>query len=272
VLIPSSYSALAALQAGAVGDATTMGLAIERSGRVVLPEWRVEGQRLRPLAQWQLKALEDPDPNGADFGFVNLTEDGDEFMRRQQLAAHAGQDTIQFAFALVARSMRKPISYDARRKQLMVGATAIPLDSEDMLRINFVGPPGTFPCATLYQLLRAARQRQPMSGLRGAIAIIGSIGRGGQDMHNIPFNNRYADYFHRRGGGLMSGPELHANIVATLQDSAFIQTPCGFRHCPGCSFSERSSAWRSSAWGFSRDFCWPWAITLVGKRSRSANL
>ncbi len=55
--------------------------------------------------------------------------------------------------------------------------------------------------------------------------IIGSIGTTGQDVHNTPYSNRYADYGYRAGGGLMSGPEVHANIVATLHDRAFITTP-----------------------------------------------
>ena len=59
---PESYSSLPALQAGAEGDATPLGLAIERSGKVVLPEWQVEDQTLRPLVQWQLKALGDAAP------------------------------------------------------------------------------------------------------------------------------------------------------------------------------------------------------------------
>jgi len=227
ILIPQSYSTLAALQAGAEGDATTMGPAIERSGKVVLPEWRVEGQTLRPLLQWQLKALGDPDPNGTDFGLVNLTEDGDQFVRRQQLAARAGQDSViyQFAIALVARSRQTPISWDTGRKQLRLGGEAIPLDADQMLRINFVGPPGTFPATTLSQVLTAARLRESMPGVRGAIVIIGSMGTGGQDVHNTPYSNRYADYLHRLGDGLMSGPELPANAIATLQDRAFITTP-----------------------------------------------
>jgi CHASE2 domain-containing sensor protein len=227
VLIPQSYSSLPALQAGAEGDATTLGLAIERSGKVVLPEWRVEGATLRPLVQWQLKSLGDPDPDGTDIGLVNLTEDGDQFVRRQQLAARTGEDTMSylFALALVARSRQTPVSWDPERKQLRLGGQAIPLDRDQMLRINFVGPPGAFPTTKLSQVLEAARRGQALPGIHGAIVIIGSVGAAGQDVQNTPYSNRYADYLHRLGGGLMSGPELHANTIATLQDRAFITTP-----------------------------------------------
>jgi adenylate cyclase len=227
VLIPESYSSLAALQKGAQGDSTKMGFAIDRSDKVVLPEWRVEGKSLRPLFQWQLKSLRDSDPTSTDFGLVNLTEDGDQFVRRQQLAVRDENDSLSyvFALALVAKSRGAPISWDSARKRLRLGDDVIPLDRDQMLRLNFVGPPGTFPATALSQVLKAAAQRQPMPSVRGAIVIIGSLGSAGQDVHNTPYSNRYADYFHRLDGGLMSGPELHANAVATIQDRAFITTP-----------------------------------------------
>jgi adenylate cyclase len=227
ILIPQSYSTLPALQAGAPGDATKMGTAIERSGKVVLPIWQVEGQTLKPLIQWQLKAIENPGPNGTDYGLVNLTEDGDQFVRRQQLAVtdENGALNSQFALALAARSREVPISWDTARKQLRIGGDVIPLDRDQMLRVNFVGPPGTFPTTTVSQLLKAARERQAMPSAHGSIVIVGSLGTAGQDVHNTPYSNRYADYLHRLDSGLMSGPELHANTVATIQDRAFITTP-----------------------------------------------
>jgi adenylate cyclase len=204
-----------------------MGTAIEQAGAVVLPEWQVEGRLVRPLVQWQLKALGAPDPLGTDFGLVNLTEDGDQFVRRQQLAVRRGEETVgyQFALALVSKAVRTPVSWDPGRQHLFLGREAIPLAANQMLRINFVGPPGTVPTLSLSRMLDAARSRQPMPQVRGAIVIIGSTGPGGQDVHNTPYSNRYADYLHRKGGGLMSGPEVHANIVATLYDRAFITTP-----------------------------------------------
>jgi adenylate cyclase len=217
---------LPALKAGGAGDATTMGLAIERSGAVVLPEWHVEDQTLRPLFQWQLKTLNDPDPTGTDFGLVNITEDDDQFARRQQLVAKDGSDVaVYFALALLARSRRAAISWDPVRKELSVGGEVIALDHEQKLRINFVGPPGSFRTISLSEVLKGARERRGLPMARGAIVIIGSVGQGGQDVHNTPYSNRYADYLHRTGGGLMSGPELHANIIATLHDRAFITTP-----------------------------------------------
>jgi class 3 adenylate cyclase/CHASE2 domain-containing sensor protein len=227
LLIPESYTTLPVLQAGGEGDATTMGAAIKRAASVVLPESWVEDRTLRPLLQWQWGALTEPDALGTDFGLVNLTEDGDQFVRRQQLAVRTreGAITYQFALALLARARRTPVSWDPALQQLALGGEAIPLDKDQMMRINFVGPPGTFPVIPLSRMLEAVRQRQTTPGVRGAIVIIGSTGPGGQDLHNTPYSNRYADYLHRTGGGLMAGPEVHANVLATLHDRAFIITP-----------------------------------------------
>ena len=131
----------------------------------------------------------------------------------------------QFALSLVSKARQTPVSWNSERGQLLLGGEAIPLDADQKMRINFVGPPGTVPTISFSRLLEAARSRQPMAEFRGAIVIIGSIGAAGQDVHNTPYSNRYADYLHRMGGGLMSGPEIHANIIATLHDRAFITTP-----------------------------------------------
>ena len=56
------------------------------NGRLTVDRW--------PLFQWQMKALDDPDPDGTDFGMVNLTEDGDQFVRRQQLAIRTGRRDV----------------------------------------------------------------------------------------------------------------------------------------------------------------------------------
>jgi class 3 adenylate cyclase/CHASE2 domain-containing sensor protein len=227
ILIPDTYSTLAALQRGGPGDATTMGEAIKRAGKVVLPVWQVAGKTLRPLAQWQLKALGEEMQDPTDFGFVNLTEDGDQFVRRQQLAVAtvAEKPGFGFALALLAKSRGVPISWDPARAELELDGDAIPLDRDQMLRINFAGPPGTFPTISLSEVLKAARARQSVPQARGAIVIIGSVAQAGQDVQNTPYSNRYADYLHRLGAGLMSGPELHANVIATVHDRAFIATP-----------------------------------------------
>src|SRR5207249_1771888 len=136
---------------------TLLGKAIQDAGNVVLPQWDVGGRRLRPVLQWQAKHLNDPGP--ADFGLVNLTEDDDFFTRRQQLLikdAEAMRAQPQFALALAAtaRSWR----FQWTEAGLMLQGARVPLDAEQKLRINYVGPPGAFKVVPLHDVLQAARK------------------------------------------------------------------------------------------------------------------
>src|SRR5207248_3020252 len=105
---------------GAAGDARPMGLAVAEAGNVVLAEWWDQEAKalLLPLLQWRLKAETDPGPT--DLGFVNLTEDDDQFVRRQTLLLRVRQDDRdraepQFALALFAASRGEEISWDDAR-------------------------------------------------------------------------------------------------------------------------------------------------------------
>src|SRR5208282_1659295 len=81
LFIPEKLSRLPGLEeAGSPGEARKLGQAIADAGNVVLPQWRVEDHWQRPVLQWRLKSLLDPDP--LDLAFVNLTEDDDQFVRR----------------------------------------------------------------------------------------------------------------------------------------------------------------------------------------------
>lgn len=82
-----------------------MGEAVRDAGNVVLPELRDGKDRWqRPLLQWQLKALNPELGEPTDLAFVNLTEDDDQFVRRQQLLSTDGKRaSMHFALALQAR-------------------------------------------------------------------------------------------------------------------------------------------------------------------------
>jgi adenylate cyclase len=119
-----------------------------------------------------------------------------------------------------------------------VGGRRVPLDAQQRLRINFVGPPDSFPLVPFHEFLDAARHgRRPPVDVRGAVVIVGVTGRSLQDYHPTPYANKVS---HRvfnvinpvslflRGGaepGLMSGPEFHANVLATLADGRYLYTP-----------------------------------------------
>ena len=79
--------------------------------------------------------------------------------------------------------------------------------------ISFAGPPGTIPRLSFRRLLgpRAETDSQ-IEGLKGKVVIVGSELTGQQDIALTP----YARSFFSFSAGMMSGAELHANIVETL--------------------------------------------------------
>jgi adenylate cyclase len=225
LIAPESLMELADLQAGRPGDVTKLGQAILEAGNVVLAQWKLEGRWLRPLPQWRLKALTNPEPT--DLGFVNLTEDDDQFLRRQQLYIRDGdQGHLSFALALFGRASGGEVQWDGQK--LWIGEQSVPLDSEQKLRVNFIGPPGSVPFLAFRDVLAAARMGRPLSmNLRDTIVIIGATARSEQDVHATPYANNYWRTFFTDSPGLLSGTELQANIVATLQDAAYI-VPLGW--------------------------------------------
>jgi len=223
LILPQSYADLPELQAGAVGDSGRMGQAILDAGNVVLPEMRVQDRWLSTLPQWRLKSFLAPDAK--DIGFANWTEDGDHFLRRQQLVINEkGQQRLQFALALVARARGWEAEWTEDGLQL--GGMPVLLDGEQRLRINYVGPPGSFPEVSLGAVLAAARKGAPLPvDVAGAIVIVGATSRDQQDFHATPFSNSYWLSMYGGPEGLMSGSEIHANIAATLLDRAFLRSP-----------------------------------------------
>jgi adenylate cyclase len=219
-MIPEVLRDMPELQEGKVGDASALGAAINRAGNVVLPRWKLGGGWRDTLPQWRYKTLERPEPN--DMGFVNLSSDPDHFIRRQELfGADDGEMHMHFALALYARSRSSHVDWNEGR--LTVGDRTIRLDPDQTMRINYVGPPGSFPTVSFRDVLAAAKQqRQLPVNFRNAIVIIGSVGEGTQDAHAVPFSNNYWRSRYAATPGLMSGPEVHANIVSTIADGAFI--------------------------------------------------
>jgi CHASE2 domain-containing sensor protein len=208
---------------GGAGDPSTLGRAVDQAENVVLPQYWVDGAWQRPPPQWLIKWRLKPEPT--DLGFVNFTDDRAS-VRRQQLLIRDGDEMVpQFALALYARAWGKTFDWDDDRARLQVGGDPIPLDSEQMLRINFVGPVGTFKTLSFRDVLGVAEGRRPpgdeLTRVKGAVVLIGDTTPDHQDYHKTPFAGSPL----AQDTGLMSGMEIHAHILATLADRAFLTTP-----------------------------------------------
>ena len=79
--------------------------------------------------------------------------------------------------------------------------------------IPYIGPPGSFPRVSLKQLLAPDAMGDPaVAALRGKAVLIGATAAGLNDEHFTPYATRL---FSGRGI-LMSGVELHANVLESL--------------------------------------------------------
>ena len=202
---------------------SALGLAAGRADKVVLPIILGDsGDPVLPLSTWQ---------TGSPLGFVDLSEDRDHIVRGQQLAARVDHKPYdQFALALLNAVGRAGTDNQGIPH---VDYQTIPLDAEGRLRINFVGPPGTIPRLSFAEVWAAAKksgpppldQRGRRVDLKDTIVVIGATTRSLGDYHATPYANGTWRVLWTPQPRLMSGPEVQANIVATLDDGAYITTP-----------------------------------------------
>lgn len=217
---------------GADGDADQLGKAIAQTKNVVLPEWQLGDQWLSPLFQW--KAKHEFDPEWTDLGYVNLTTDNDTFLRRQQMRAKTSDNEAkpQFAFALFGLAEKKDADWFTA-KSLLLDGKEIPTESDQLL-VNFVGPPGTIKTVPFHRVLKAARGDAAAlrESWKGKTVLVGVTAYTYQDHHATAYSNQAAmwaiQYFTSSPKlDRMAGTEIQANIVATLQDRAFLIQPLG---------------------------------------------
>lgn len=245
LFVPRCYSQLAdiKLPSGA-GYAVPLGKTAEEAGNVVLPEWWSESGWREPLEQWQPTK-----PRLGDVAYVNPTFDDDHFIRRARLIR---DDVPHFGLAVYARSRGAEFTYDKGRNELRVGEEVIPIDAGQNLRINFVGPPNSIPEISFRDVFAAAQSGRPMPVFQGAIVLIGITAWSDADTQGVPFNNNYARVLPGEMPPLMGTTEVHANVISTLSDSAYIRTPpwlesfpwlLGFGALLGAAYARLTPGW-----------------------------
>jgi CHASE2 domain-containing sensor protein len=223
LLLPADREALAALDWGKEGDTFQMGQAVVKAGIVTLPVWRGAEGWMVPVKEWRLKV--DNNPEMADLGFINLQKDSDQIVRRQQLLGRDGDRVLpQMALALYARAGNLNIEPDDAGLPL-VGGERVPVDAGGTVRINYVGPQGSFKLLPFNEALQAAAGRAELPQLKDAVVMIGITAPDQPDHHFTPFTDRYWQWLPLRQPDPMPGVEIHAHTLATLIDRAYIRTP-----------------------------------------------
>jgi adenylate cyclase len=172
-----------------------------------------ESELLLPMEDY-LFAL----PGGkADVGLANLYSDADGAIRRfvPALFDDGTMPSLTFATLLAVKaSGQKPSSPSWSLGGREVNNAPLPRP------IGFVGPPGTIPRLSFARLITPLAEKDPeVQHLRDKVVIIASEHVGMQDIHLVP----YARGFWNAEGRMMSGAELHANIIETLLSGGFPQ-------------------------------------------------
>ncbi len=153
----------------------------------------------------------------AQVGLVNVDGDSDGVIRSFSMTPYQVdppqqqarvRQLLNFAPLLALRSAGGDI---AATSWNIAGRTRYP--SRLLEPIGFAGPPGTIPRVSLGALLEPDAVRETsLSFLKNKVAIIGMEYAANQDVHATPYSGRLFN----GSASLMSGIELHANIVETL--------------------------------------------------------
>jgi len=171
-------------------DDEALARAVARAGNVVLgaaPLTDVQDGYVRvdpnlPLARLRRGA--------AAVGAINLERDRDSHVRRAPLAVGVGPERIP------------GFGVELYRVATAAGLPAAPLPDVDRIRINFNGPPRTFPWVSYYQVLKG---EIPAEVFRDRIVLIGPT--------TVLMHDVFPTAFAR--GGDMPGVEIHANVLDT---------------------------------------------------------
>jgi adenylate cyclase len=189
------------------------------SGRLVLAATRSgsgarETDYLLPSPDYLL-ALPEFDIPG-HVGLADLLDEGDGVVRRYLIAPVAAADRAPLegvpVLGLPALLSVRAAGLDPRAAHWSLGGREVARE-QPPTPIPYLGPPSSFPRVSLKRLLAADPLRDPVvAALRGKVVLIGATAAGLNDDHFTPYATRI---FSGRGK-LMTGVEVHANVVESL--------------------------------------------------------
>lgn len=164
-------------------------------------------------------------PGGpTDVGLVNFYMDKDGVVRRFSPIFFDDETIPNLTFAALLAVRARGL--DPTSSSWPLGHWEVP-NRVYPYTIGFVGPPGTIPRISLSRLLHSrGESEQEMQNLKDKVIIIAAEHIGHQDIHLTPYARGFLGF----EGRMMSGAELHANIVETLLTGWFPRTvPKGLR-------------------------------------------
>jgi adenylate cyclase len=188
---------------------------VARNGRVVMPlmfdlapSQREQGYS---KAQSVLRPVPEIESASAALGHVNVVPESDGVVRTVPMIVRLEDRSVP-AFALALLAEAEPafrVAESQTGDRLDAGARSVPLELGGRMRIDFVGPRGTFPTYSYADVLSGAIDP---ATFRDRIVLVGITAKA------------LGDYFTTPGaeGTLVPGVEVHANAVDTLLRGRFL--------------------------------------------------
>ena len=165
-------------------------------------------------------------------GFVNLTNDLDNIVRRQTLFVKdcKGRGHISFGLAVFAKFLDKlgenKEEIIAKENEVELDGNIIPINKYGEMIINFAGPSGTFKRISFYDIWKKENDHTVeyyKNIFKDKIVLIGTTNFLHQDFKPTPFFNSN-DYSKIRS---TYGIEIWANIINTILNKKYItRLPC----------------------------------------------
>jgi adenylate cyclase len=108
-------------------------------------------------------------------------------------------------------------------QRIVVGNRSVVTDERGRILINWVGPQGSFPYYSIYDILTGFERQDkdqkkvdPKAAFKNKIVLVGSTTIGAHDMRTIPFGNA-------------PGVEMHANVISNILQGTALIRPAWFK-------------------------------------------
>lgn len=199
--------------------------AIAEASNVVLARYIGEKEHMTPLPIFRQGEMSE--------ALINVVLDSDGILRSVPLlgfdySGDAAEPEPILAMSLeVARLSLDPTGGQeldlANSADLGVGSLRIPYPDGHM-RINFYGPPGSFPRLSFW---RAVTGDLTPDEVQGKIVLIGASAPSQHDSYQTPYTEKLVialtGQTERMRGVRMDGFEIHANAIQTILDRSFVR-------------------------------------------------
>ncbi|MDX2451709.1 adenylate/guanylate cyclase domain-containing protein [Desulfosarcina sp.] len=148
-------------------------------------------------------------------GFFTVASDRDGVVRNVPLMIKCGEDLFPHLAVMCAlhyldrpQTIVKVPRYGVEGVQM--GQRFIPTDENGLLRINYLGPAGTFPHYSITDILKG---KTPAGTFTNRIVLVGASAVGTHDLRSTPFSSVYP------------GVEIHATIIDNILTGHYISKP-----------------------------------------------